>query len=122
MEWNAPIKPFNAPEILGDNKNPPANLIEISLEGFEEKSASSRKSYIAKICLQNKNDSNILYKIRLSSFCRPNVMVKPNMGLLLPGSNVIVKFTFLEDNKTQVQIATAIYPDDIRYVLQYVWC
>ena len=59
------------------------------------------------LTLVNKVESNVLYKVRLSTHAKKNVMVKSNMGLLL--SNNITTIT-LDVNKDEaafdIQIVT----------------
>ena len=59
------------------------------------------------LTLVNKVESNVLYKVRLSTHAKENVMVKSNMGLLLPKNITTITLDVHKDEAAfDIQIVT----------------
>ena len=68
----------------------------------------STRSYSAMLTLVNKVESNVLYKVRLSTHAKKNVMVKSNMGLLLANNITTITLDVVDNDEPafNVQIVT----------------
>lgn len=66
--------------------------------------------YVGEIAITNKTDKEVLFKVRTSTTSKPNMMVKPNMGLLLPYSKTVITVHIRAEAQVHFQITTAFYP------------
>ena len=57
-------------------------FVDVYIDGIDDYS-TSKGYYSSMLTLVNKNDSHVLYKVRLSTHPKKNVMVRSKMGLLL---------------------------------------
>ena len=86
-------------------------FVDVCIDGIEEYFTS--KGYSAMLTLVNKNDSHVLYKVRLSSHAKKNVMVKSNTGLLLSNNNTTITLDIHKDKKPfNVQIVTTPFHEE----------
>jgi len=80
-------------------------FVDVYIDGIDEYSTS--KGYSAMLTLVNKIDSHVLYKVRLSTHAKKNVMVKSNMGLLLSNNITTITLDVHKDEKPfNIQIVT----------------
>ena len=86
-------------------------FVDVCIDGIEEYFTS--KGYSAMLTLVNKNDSHVLYKVRLSAHAKKNVMVKSNTGLLLSNNNTTITLDIHKDEKPfNVQIVTTPFHEE----------
>ena len=86
-------------------------FVDVCIDGIQEYFTS--KGYSAMLTLVNKNDSHVLYKVRLSSHAKKNVMVKSNTGLLLSNNNTTITLDIHKDEKPfNVQIVTTPFHEE----------
>ena len=80
-------------------------FVDVYIDGIDEYSTS--KGYSAMLTLVNKNDSHVIYKVRLSTHAKKNVMVKSNMGLLLSNNITTITLDVHKDEAAfDIQIVT----------------
>ena len=74
----------------------------------------STRSYSAMLTLVNKVESNVLYKVRLSTHAKKNVMVKSNMGLLLANNITTITLDVVDNDEPafNVQIVTTPFDEE----------
>ena len=86
-------------------------FVDVCIDGIQEYFTS--KGYSAMLTLVNKNDSHVLYKVRLSAHAKKNVMVKSNTGLLLSNNNTTITLDIHKDKKPfNVQIVTTPFHEE----------
>ena len=86
-------------------------FVDVCIDGIQEYFTS--KGYSAMLTLVNKNDSHVLYKVRLSAHAKKNVMVKSNTGLLLSNNNTTITLDIHKDEKPfNVQIVTTPFHEE----------
>ena len=86
-------------------------FVDVYIDGIDEYSTS--KGYSAMLTLVNKNDSHVLYKVRLSTHAKKNVMVKSNMGLLLSNNITTITLDVHKDEKPfNIQIITTPFHEE----------
>ena len=86
-------------------------FVDVYIDGIDEYSTS--KGYSAMLTLVNKNDSHVLYKVRLSTHAKKNVMVKSNMGLLLSNNITTITLDVHKDEKPfNIQIVTTPFHEE----------
>ena len=90
---------------ITSSKKKMGKFVDVYIDGIIEYSTS--KGYSANLTLVNKNDSHVLYKVRLSTHAKKNVMVKSNMGLLLSNNITTITLDVHKDEAAfDIQIVT----------------
>ena len=89
-------------------------FVDVYLDGVDEYSTEGQapRGYTAMLTLVNKMDSHVLYKVRLSSHAKKNVMVKSNMGLLLSNSITTITLDVVAEAAFNVQIVTTPFDEE----------
>ena len=89
-------------------------FVDVYLDGVDEYSTEGHapRGYRAMLTLVNKMDSHVLYKVRLSSHAKKNVMVKSNMGLLLSNSITTITLDVVAEAAFNVQIVTTPFDEE----------
>jgi len=86
-------------------------FVDVYIDGIDEYSTS--KGYSAMLTLVNKIDSHVLYKVRLSTHAKKNVMVRSNMGLLLSNNITTITVDVHKDEAAfNIQIVTTPFHEE----------
>jgi hypothetical protein len=97
--------PFQIANNMGKSSH-----IKVCSKGVQKERHDGSTIWTGKLTIENTSNIAVLYKVRASISAKANVMIKPNMGLLLQRSITEVIATFRDEDNVTLQVVSATYP------------